>query len=147
PPLGHHPSTAEQTLPNHAATAPPAQLRHLTASPGNTVVGQTNSGDPFELQVAAHTVVVGATGTGKSGTLSAMLAGFHQDPNIPTRFIAGTGKSSTPRIMHTRAMPGPPPIAAAYVDIEKDGPSVKKFVSVIRQSILLRRARLRDAEV
>lgn len=125
----------------------PVSLRDLTASEGKTVVGQTNSGEPLELEVTAHTLVVGATGSGKSGTLSAMLAGFHRNPAVSTRFIVGTGKLAAPQIMHERDVQSPPPVAAVYVDIGEAGDDVQKFVNVITQSMTLRRSRFRSAKV
>lgn len=139
-------TTDARTASSRYAGAPPARLLDLTASAGNTVVGQSESGDPLELRAAAHTLVVGATGTGKSVTLSAMLAGFHQDLDVPTRFIIGTGRSAASRIVHARAMSEPPPVSAIYVDIRPDGLNVEKFIKVIRQSMALRRARLQEVK-
>ncbi len=129
------------------AAVQPVSLRDLTASEGKTVVGQSNSGEPLELDVAAHTLVVGATGSGKSGTLSAMIAGFHIGPAVSTRFIVGTGKLAPPQIMHERDVQLPTPVAAVYVDIGEGGDDVQKFVNVITQSMTLRRSRFRSAKV
>lgn len=141
------PSRGDAPTDTPPADAQPAYLRALTAGQGKTVVGQSNSGDALELQVAAHTLVVGATGSGKSGTLSAMLTGFHGDPAVSTRFIVGTGKPAPPQIMHDRDIKLPTPVAAVYVDIGEAGDDVQKFVNVITQSMTLRRRRLRDAQV
>lgn len=132
---------------NSPPPLPPTRLIDLKASPGHTAVGTTPVGHSLELQVAAHTLVVGTTGSGKSITLSAMLAGFHQSTAIPTVFIVGTSKPTAPQIKHARDVPWPLPVAAVYTDLDNSDVYRQKFLKVVRQSMALRHSQIQDSGV
>lgn len=123
--------------------APVEALDGHVAELGKTLIGQSEAGELVQLQIAANTLIVGATGAGKSATLSAMLTGAI--PGAPIRFIVGTSKLAPPEMMHSAD--GPLGwVLAGCTDLGGER-AAAPFVEAVHAVIDQRRRRFREAQV
>ncbi|SLI19293.1 DNA segregation ATPase FtsK/SpoIIIE and related proteins [Mycobacteroides abscessus subsp. abscessus] len=119
------------------------ELDGVVADHGNTLIGQSASGELVQLQLAANTLIVGATGSGKTATLSAMLSGAV--PAAPIRFLVGTARLTPPQMVHT------PSgvllwVLAMCVDLGSE-PTAATLTDAVHLVIGQRRNRFRDAGI
>lgn len=123
----------------------------ITAPPGYTTIGRTLTGQPLMLQLACNTLVVGSTGSGKSVTLSAVLAYAVAYDSSPVEFIIGEGYSDPPVIVH-RQSSGPqphgrPPIVELTTGLRDDPQAASRFVKSVAQELDHRGALLAEQGV
>lgn len=111
----------------------------VTATPGCTTIGRTLTGQPLMLQLACNTLVVGSAGSGKSVTLSAVLAHAVADDSAPVEIIIGEGYSEPPVIVHRQsAGPQPhrrPPIIEVTTGLRDDPQAATRFVKSVVQEL------------
>ncbi|SHQ49305.1 Antitoxin of toxin-antitoxin stability system [Mycobacteroides abscessus subsp. bolletii] len=123
--------------------ATPYRLDRLTPDRGKTLIGQMVSGELVKLPIAAHTLIDGENGFGRTATLSALLGGAWLNARL--RLIIGTSKLEPPHMMHTDGLVTLG-VAGICVDIDAE-PNGAIFAGTIDSVIEQRRNRFREAGV
>lgn len=118
---------------------------------GCTTIGRTTTGHPVTLALTCHTLVVGATGSGKSVTLSAALANAAVGASdlLPVQFIVAEGRADPPAMVHSdaaRTQPQPPIVKLA-TGLRDDPQAADDFLAWIMAKFEYRRALLADEGV
>ena len=116
----------------------------VSGAPGTVTIGYLPSGEPLALALSCNTLIAGQTGSGKSVTMSAVLACAVDDERAPAQFWAWSRGDSGPMIVHRSVGRRPMVSTVVHGGYEDDPAAAHRFMSEVLDERARRQALLRD---